>query len=129
VKAGAGGADGTQIKANASKHKTMSYLRHEEEAGNGAAGESTVGWLPPNAPSEEDKLHGAARRRDAGWVPTRRRGWRRSAGQAALEAEEKAATERSATGRRRTSASPKWQDERRRRRARSKALTASRKPS
>ena len=80
VKLGHVALDGTKIKANASKHKAMSYERMEKRA---AELEAEVGkWLSAAAAAdaEEDKLHGRDKTGDEmpEWVADKkRRGERR----------------------------------------------------
>src|SRR5216684_3074621 len=84
--------DGTKIKANASKHKAMSYARMEDRA---AELETEVAkWLSTAeaADAEEDKLHGRDKMPD--WVADkRRRAEKIRQAKAELEAEAKAAAE------------------------------------
>jgi hypothetical protein len=62
--------DGTKIKANASKHKAMSYERMKRRETELRA--EVDRWLEAAeaADAQEDKLHGAGRRRDEmpGWI-------------------------------------------------------------
>jgi hypothetical protein len=62
VKLGHVALDGTKIKANASKHKAMSYERMEKRAAELEA--EVARWLEVAEASdaEEDKLHGAVPR-------------------------------------------------------------------
>ena len=96
VKLGHVALDGTKIKANASKHKAMSYERMEKRA---AELEAEVGkWLSAAeaADVEEDKLHGRDKTGDEmpEWVADKKR---RAAtirkAKAELEEEAKAAAE------------------------------------
>ena len=96
VKLGHVALDGTKIKANASKHKAMSYERMEKRA---AELEAEVGkWLSAAeaADVEEDKLHGRDKTGDEmpEWVADKKR---RAAtirkAKAELEKEAKAAAE------------------------------------
>src|SRR5260370_3045895 len=61
VKLGHVALDGTKIKANASKHKAMSYQRMKKREAELQA--EVDGWLAAAeaADAEEDKLHGASR--------------------------------------------------------------------
>src|ERR1700726_2904989 len=96
VKLGHVALDGTKIKANASKHKAMSYERMEKRA---AELEAEVGkWLSAAeaADAEEDKLHGRDKTGDEmpEWVADKkRRAERIRQAKAELEAEAKAAAE------------------------------------
>jgi transposase len=96
VKLGHVALDGTKIKANASKHKAMSYERMEKRA---AELEAEVGrWLAVAAASdaEEDKLHGADKTgaEMPDWIADKkRRAERIRKAKAELEAEAKAAAE------------------------------------
>jgi len=91
--------DGTKMKANASKHKAMSYGRMKKTETELAA--EVEGWLKTAeaADAEEDALHGAGRRGDEmpDWMAdkTRRLAKIREA-KAALEAEAKAKAEEKA---------------------------------
>ena len=81
VKLGHVALDGTKIKANASKHKAMSYERMKKREAELEA--EVERWLKAAeaADAEEDKLlrrTSAATRCPIGW-PTSRSGWRRSA--------------------------------------------------
>src|SRR3974377_1881187 len=70
VKLGHVALDGTKIKANASKHKAMSYERmSKREGGREAEGESVL-KAAETADAAEDKAFGADRRGDEmpGWV-------------------------------------------------------------
>ena len=93
VKLGHVALDGTKIKANASKHKAMSYQRMKErEAQLQAEGDR---WLAAAeaADAEEDRLHGNQRGDELpDWVADKQRRLAKiRAAQAALEAEAKAA--------------------------------------
>src|ERR1700752_3125212 len=70
VKLGHVALDGTKIKANASKHKAMSYERMKTREAELAA--EVDRWLEAAqaADAQEDKLHGASRRGDEmpGWI-------------------------------------------------------------
>lgn len=96
VKLGHVALDGTKIKANASKHKAMSYERMEKRA---AELESEVAeWFASAgaADAEEDKLHGRDKTGEEmpEWVvDKRRRAERIRQAKAELEAEAKAAGE------------------------------------
>ena len=101
VKADAGGpgegwTDGTKIKANASKHKAMSYERMEKRAAELEA--EVAKWLSSAeaADAEEDKLYGRDKSGEEmpDWVADKkRRAETIRAAKAALEAEAKAAAE------------------------------------
>jgi hypothetical protein len=96
VKLGHVALDGTKIKANASKHKAMSYERMEKRA---AELEAEVGkWLSAAeaADAEEDKLHGRDKTGDEmpEWVADKkRRAETIRKAKAELEEEAKAAAE------------------------------------
>ena len=95
VKLGHVALDGTKMKANASKHKAMSYERMEQRA---AELEAEVGkWLPvaEATDSEEDKLYGdKAGVEMPDWVADKkRRAERIRQAKAELEAEDKALAE------------------------------------
>jgi transposase len=96
VKLGHVALDGTKIKANASKHKAMSYERMEKRA---AELEAEVGkWLRAAAAADakEDKLHGRDKSGDEmpDWVADKkRRAERIRQAKAELEAEAKAVAE------------------------------------
>jgi transposase len=82
--------DGTKLRANASRHKAMSYGRMKQAEAALAA--EVSGWLEraEAADAEEDARHGADRRGDEmpGWVADKaRRRARIRAAKAALEAE------------------------------------------
>jgi transposase len=87
--------DGTKIKANASKHKAMSYERMKKREAELQA--EVDRWLAAAAAAdaEEDKLHGARRGDELPkWVADKeRRLTKIRAAKAALEAEAKAAAE------------------------------------
>jgi hypothetical protein len=96
VKLGHVALDGTKLKANASKHKAMSYGRMAERAGDLEA--EVAGWLSAAeaADAEEDKLHGHDKRGDEmpDWVADKqRRAEKIRQAKAELEAEAKAAAE------------------------------------
>ena len=96
VKLGHVALDGTKIKANASKHKAMSYERMEGRAAELEA--EVAGWLSTAeaADAEEDKLYGRDKTGDAmpDWVADKqRRAERIRQAKAELEAEAKAAAE------------------------------------
>src|SRR5271165_3336092 len=96
VKLGHVALDGTKIKANASKHKAMSYERMEARAAELEA--EVAAWLTAAeaADSEEDKVHGRDHQGDEmpDWVADKkRRAAKIRAAKAALEAEAKAAAE------------------------------------
>src|SRR5277367_1520694 len=115
VKLGHVALDGTKIKANASKHKAMSYERMEKRAAELEA--EVARWLSSAAAvdAEEDKLHGRDKTGDEmpGWVVDKKRRAERirkakaeleaeakGAAEAKLKAEAKAAEKREAEGRR-----------------------------
>jgi len=88
--------DGSKIRANASKHKAMSYGRMEARASELEA--EVAKWLAAAeaADAAEDKLHGPDKRGDElpAWVADKkRRAAKIRAAQAELEAEAKAAAE------------------------------------
>jgi transposase len=94
VKLGHIAIDGTKIKANASKHKAMSYGRMDEAEAR-LAGE-VAGWFAEAAASDaaEDAAHGPERRGDElpAWVASKQeRLLKIRAARAALEAEAQAA--------------------------------------
>ena len=94
VKLGHVALDGTKIKANASKHKAMSYERMEKRAAELEA--EVAKWLSTAAAAdaEEDKLHGRDKTGDEmpEWVADKkRRAERIRKAKAELEAEAKAA--------------------------------------
>src|SRR5271169_2093319 len=94
VKLGHVALDGTKIKANASKHKAMSYARMVEAAPKLAA--EVAGWLKAagQADRAEDRRHGAERRGDEtpDWVANKQRRLAKiRKAKAALEAEAQAA--------------------------------------
>src|SRR3989449_2467849 len=96
VKLGHVALDGTKIKANASKHKAMSYERMEKAAAELEA--EVAKWLSAAeaADAEEDKLHGRDKTGDEmpEWVADKkRRAERIRQAKAELEAEAKAAAE------------------------------------
>ena len=96
VKLGHVALDGTKIKANASKHKAMSYERMEGRAAELEA--EVAGWLSTAeaADAEEDKLYGRDKTGDEmpDWVADKqRRAERIRQAKAELEAEAKAAAE------------------------------------
>lgn len=99
VKLGHVALDGTKIKANASKHKAMSYQRMKEREKELAA--EVDRWLAAAeaADKEEDQAFGAAKRGDElpDWVADKeKRLVKIRAAKAALEAEAKAAAEEEA---------------------------------
>ncbi len=111
VKLGHVALDGTKIKANASKHKAMSYERMKKRQ---AELEAEVdGWLAAAeaADAEDDKLHGAGRGDELpDWVADKQKRLEKiRQAKAALEAEAKAAAE--AERRRRAAAEEKRQAE------------------
>ena len=96
VKLGHVALDGTKIKANASKHKAMSYERMEKRAAELEA--EVARWLnaAEAADAEEDKLYGRDKTGDEmpDWVADKkRRAETIRAAKAELEAEAKAAAE------------------------------------
>jgi transposase len=115
VKLGHVALDGTKIKANASKHKAMSYARMEDRA---AELEAEVGkWLSTAeaADAEEDKLYGHDKTGEEmpDWVADKQRradkirqakaeleAEAKAAAEAKLKAEDEAASKREAEGRR-----------------------------
>jgi transposase len=93
--------DGTKLKANASKHKAMSYGRMQAAEDQLAA--EIAGWLQAAAASDarEDRQHGPGRRGDAmpDWVANKERRLAKiRAAKAALEAEAQAAAVPPAVG-------------------------------
>jgi transposase len=96
VKLGHVALDGTKIKANASKHKAMSYERMEKRAAELEA--EVAKWLSAAAAADaaEDKLHGRDKTGEEmpDWVTDKqRRAERIRKAKAELEAEAKAAAE------------------------------------
>ena len=96
AKLGHVGLDGTKIKANASKHKAMSYGRMEDRAAELEA--EVAKWLSAAeaADAEEDKLYGGNKTGDEmpDWVADKqRRAEKIRQAKAELEAEAKAAAE------------------------------------
>ena len=95
VKLGHVALDGTKIKANASRHKAMSYERMKKREAELAA--EVEGWLKAAAAAdaEEDKLYGDRRGDEMpDWVADKNQRLARiHAAKAALEAEAKAAAE------------------------------------
>ncbi len=96
VKLGHVALDGTKIKANASRHKAMSYGRMAERAAELEA--EVAGWLSAAeaADAEEDKLHGRDKSGEEmpDWVADKqRRAEKIRQAKAELEAEAKAAAE------------------------------------
>src|SRR5256884_3232300 len=96
VKLGHVALDGTKIKANASKHKAMSYARMEDRATELEA--EVAKWLSTAeaADAEEDKLHGRDKTGEEmpDWVADKqRRAEKIRQAKAELEAEAKAAAE------------------------------------
>src|SRR6266851_1059677 len=115
VKLGHVALDGTKIKANASKHKAMSYERMENRAAELEA--EVAKWLAAAeaADAEEDKLHGRDKTGDEmpEWVADKklraerirkakaeREAEAKAAAEAKLKAEAEAAEKRAAEGRR-----------------------------
>ena len=99
VKLGHVALDGTKIKANASKHRAMSYERMEKRAAELEA--EVAKWLAAAeaADADEDKAFGATKSGDAmpKWVADKkRRAEKIRAAKAELEAEAKAAAEEKA---------------------------------
>jgi transposase len=107
VKLGHVALDGTKIKANASKHKAMSYERMKKREAELKA--EVERWLraAEAADAEEDKLHGAKRGDEMpDWVADQQKRLEKiRAAKAELEAEAKAAAEEEA--RRRSEAEEK----------------------
>lgn len=102
VKLGHVALDGTKIKANASKHKAMSYARMVEAEPKLAA--EVAGWLKAAGQMDraEDRAHGAERRGDEmpDWVASKERRLAKiREAKAALEAEAQAAAADKPTGR------------------------------
>lgn len=96
VKLGHVALDGTKIKANASKHKAMSYERMENRAAELEAEVAKWFSAAEAADAEEDKRHGRDRTGDEmpDWVADKkRRAERIRKAKAELEAEAKAAAE------------------------------------
>lgn len=96
VKLGHVALDGTKIKANASKHKAMSYERMEKRAAELEA--KVANWLAvaEATDAEEDKLYGADKTGEEmpAWIADkRRRAERIRQAKAELEAEAKASAE------------------------------------
>src|SRR6516162_333363 len=96
VKLGHVALDGTKIKANASKHKAMSYGRMEDRAAELEA--EVAGWLSTAAAAdaEEDKLYGRDKSGEEmpDWVADKQRRIEKiRAAKAELEAEAQAAAE------------------------------------
>ena len=111
VKLGHVSLDGTKIKANASKHKAMSYERMKKREAELQA--EVNGWLAAAeaADAQEDKLHGAGRGDEMpDWVADKHKRLEKiRQAKAALEAEAKAAAEEER--RRRAAAEDKRQAE------------------
>jgi len=101
VKLGHVALDGTKIKANASKHKAMSYARMQQREAELQA--EVDRWLAAAeaADAEEDKLHGAKRGDEMPkWIADKaKRLAKLREAKAALEAEAKAAAEAEARAR------------------------------
>lgn len=95
VKLGHVALDGTKIKANASKHKAMSYAHMKKREAELQA--EVDGWLAAAeaADAEEDKLHGASRGDEMpDWVADKHKRLEKiRQAKAALEAQAKAAAE------------------------------------
>jgi hypothetical protein len=88
--------DGTKIKANASKHKAMSYERMEKRAAELEAEVAKWFSAAEAADAEEDKLHGRDKTGDEmpDWIADKkRRAEKICKAKAELEAEAKAAAE------------------------------------
>ena len=117
VKLGHVALDGTKIKANASKHKAMSYERMETRAAELEA--EVAKWLSTAeaADAEEDKLHGRGKTGDEmpDWIADKKQRAEtirkakaeleeeaKAAAEAKLKAEAEAAEKREAEGRRKT---------------------------
>jgi len=103
VKLGHVALDGTKIRANASKHKAMSYERMEQRAAKLEA--EVAGWLAAAeaADAEDDKTHGPTRTGEEmpAWVADKKqRAERIRAAKAELEAEAKARAQAEAEGKR-----------------------------
>ena len=99
VKLGHVALDGTKLKANASKHKAMSYERMKKREAELKA--EVEGWLAAAeaADAEEDKVYGRDRRGDElpAWVADKEKRLAKIAeAKAALEAEAKAAAQEKA---------------------------------
>src|SRR6202051_1176857 len=114
VKLGHVALDGTKIKANASKHKAMSYERMEKRATELEAEVATWFGAAEAADAEEDRLHGRDQTGEEmpDWVADKKRRAKKShnskaeweaeekgAAQAKLKAEAEAAEKREAEGR------------------------------
>lgn len=100
VKLGHVALDGTKIKANASKHKAMSYERMEARAAELEAEVSKWFAAAEAADTEEDKIHGSDKEGNEmpAWVADKkRRAEKIRAAKAELEAEAKAAAEAKVT--------------------------------
>ena len=96
VKLGHVALDGTKIKANASKHKAMSYERMEKRAAELEAEVAKWFSAAEAADAEEDKLHGRDKTGDEmpDWIADKkRRAEKICKAKAELEAEAKAAAE------------------------------------
>jgi transposase len=96
VKLGHVALDGTKIKANASKHKAMSYERMEKRAAELEAEVAKWVAVAEATDAKEDKLHGADKTGDEmpAWVADKKRRTERiRQAKAELEAEAKAAAE------------------------------------
>src|ERR1700704_2524497 len=95
VKLGHVALDGTKIKANASKHKAMSYQRMKKREAELQA--EVDGWLAAAeaADAEEDKLHGASRGGEVpDWVADKQKRLEKiRPAKAAVETQAKAAAE------------------------------------
>jgi transposase len=101
VKLGHVALDGTKIKANASKHKAMSYGRMAQAEAKLAA--EVAQWLKQAAATDaaEDRAHGTTRRGDEmpEWVANKEQRLAKiRAAKAALEAEARAAAAKSDSG-------------------------------
>ena len=80
VKLGHVALDGTKIKANASKHKAMSYERMKKREAELKAEVARMLAAAEAADAEEDETFGKDKRGDEmpDWAATSRNGWRRS---------------------------------------------------
>src|SRR5215471_3493129 len=120
VKLGHVALDGTKIKANASKHKAMSYERMEKRAAELEAEVAKWFSAAEAADAEEDKLHGRDKTGDEmpDWIADKKRraekickakaeleAEAKAAAEAKLKAQAEAAAQRGAEGRQRWTAS------------------------
>src|ERR1700741_5238531 len=101
VKLGHVALDGTKIKANASKHKAMSYERMKKREAELQAEVARMLAAAEGAEREEDKLYGNQRGDEMpDWVADKQKRLEKiREAKAALEAEAKAAAEGGSTGR------------------------------